>query len=68
MGYEFQDWFACPGCDEQDRVSTLAYKTEIVFECYECGVISEFEIGEDMPLRNLDMNTIAELADEKTSD
>lgn len=65
MGHEFQDWFACPGCGERDGVSSLAHRTEIVFECYECGLVSEFVIGEDISLRNLDVDAIADLADEQ---
>ncbi|MFC6764840.1 hypothetical protein [Natrinema soli] len=61
--YRFSDWVACPKCDERDDVSTLSHKTEMVFECHECGLISEFVIGEDIPLQNLDANAIAELSD-----
>lgn len=68
MEYSFQDWFACPKCGERDGVSTLAHETEIVFECYECGLVSEFVIGEAISLRNLDVEAIAELTDAQTSE
>ena len=65
--YRFSDWFACPKCDGRDAVSTLSHKTEMVFECHECGLISEFVIGEDTSLRNLDANAITELGDKQFS-
>lgn len=68
MGYGFREWFACPACDEREAVSTLAHSTEIVFECYECGQISEYDIGEDVPLRSLDLEAIAEATEEGASD
>lgn len=68
MTYKFQDWFRCPKCDEHERISALSYKTEIVFECHECGAISEFVIGEDIPLQNLDIDAIAERTDEQDTD
>lgn len=67
-GYKFRDWFACPECDGRDDVSTLSHKTEMVFECHECGLISEFVIGEDTSLRNLDVSSIEELGDKQISD
>lgn len=60
MKYEFHDWVACPACDENEEVSTLAHGTEIVFECYECGLISEFVLGEDISLQNFDLEAIVE--------
>jgi transcription elongation factor Elf1 len=68
MTYQFQDWFACPECGERDRVSTLAHRTDIVFECYECSQTSEFVIGEDISLRNLDIDAIEDLIDDQTTD
>lgn len=68
MGYKFRDWFECPDCEEHEEVSTLAFETQIVFECHECGVTSAFVIGEDLPLRNLDSDAIAERTDERTTD
>lgn len=64
MDYDFQDWFGCPGCDSPEGVSTLAYKTEIVFECHDCGLVSEFAIGEDVSLQNLDIDAIEERTDD----
>lgn len=63
--YRFSDWFACPKCDGRDGVSTLAHKTEMVFECHECGLISEFVIGDAPSLQNLDANAIIELGDKQ---
>lgn len=68
MVYDFRAWFACPACDEREAVSALAHRTEIVFECYECGQISEYTVGEDVPIRGLDVDAIAEIVDEGTSD
>ena len=68
MSYTFQDWFACPECDERDVVSSFAHRTDIVIECYGCGQISEFTIGEDIPLKNLDTDAIVELAKEHIRD
>lgn len=65
MGFQFRDWFACPECDEREGVSAFAHDTDIVFECYECGTISEFRFGEDPPLQNLDVEAIHEQADEQ---
>lgn len=65
MTYEFRDWFACPECGTREDVSTLAYRTEIVFECGDCGTVSEFAIGEHPPLRNLDVDAIEDLAGER---
>lgn len=65
--YRFSDWFACPKCDGGDDVSTLAHKTEIVFECHECGLISEFVIGDSPSLQNLDANAVIELGEKQTS-
>lgn len=58
MEYRFQEWFACPECGERDDVSTLAHGTDIVFECYECGLVSEYALGEGVALRDLDAEAI----------
>ena len=63
MEFRFQDWFSCPVCNEREVVSTFSYKTEIVFECYGCGQISEYQIGEDIPLQNLDVDAITEIVE-----
>lgn len=60
MEYTFRDWLACPQCDERDDISTFAHQTDIVLECYECGQISEFKIGDDISLQNLDIDAIAD--------
>lgn len=67
MEFQFRDWFACPECDERDQVSGLAHDTDIVFECYECGTISEFTFGEDPPLQDVDVKAIRDRADERSS-
>jgi uncharacterized Zn finger protein len=58
--YRFRDWVACPECEEREEVSTLAHKTDIVFECYECGLVSEFELSEENSFQNLDANAIVD--------
>lgn len=63
-GDEFQDWIACPACNEREEASTLAFKTDIVLECYGCGLISEFAFGEDVSLQNLAPDAIEECANE----
>lgn len=68
MEYSFRDWCACPECGVRDEVSTLAHEDEIVFECYECGLASRFEIGEAASLKNLDPDAIADSTDEGTGD
>ncbi|MDS0476863.1 hypothetical protein [Natrinema sp. 1APR25-10V2] len=52
---EFRAWLRCPACgaDGVDDVSILAHETAIVLECYDCGAIREFEIGEDVPVHDL---------------
>lgn len=65
MEYRFRDWFACPECGGREEVSTLAYDTDIVFECYECGLVSEFVVGEDASLQNLDSDSMREAPDEE---
>lgn len=68
MGYRFRDWFACPECGHSDDVSALAHKNDIVFECYGCGLTSEFVFGKDIGLKDLDPDAIADAADEQTTD
>lgn len=65
MDYQFHEWFVCPECGEQADVAALAHDAELVFECYECGLISEFDVGEDVPLRNLDADAVAGRSDER---
>ena len=66
MSSDFHDWLACPDCDEPTQISILAYKTELVFQCYECGRISEFVIGEDTPLRGLDPGAVTDQTTRQT--
>lgn len=61
--HRFRDWFACPDCGADDGVSSLAHGTEIVFECHSCGLVSEYVIGQDVSLQNLDLAAIKDLAD-----
>lgn len=68
MEYTFRNWLACPECNEREDLSTLAHHTDIVLECYECGQISEFVIGKDISLQDLDIDAIATVAEERTSD
>lgn len=68
MGYRLTDWLSCPACREHDEVSLLAHETEMVAECYSCGQVSEFVIGEDIPLNGLEPDTIAEVPESKQDD
>ena len=52
--YRFQEWLSCPSCDGASEVSILAYDADVVLECYDCGAISEYEIGRDVPFSNVD--------------
>lgn len=54
METEFRDWLRCPTCEHDSEPSVLAFQTTIVLECYDCGLVAEFEIGEDVPLHDLD--------------
>lgn len=65
MDHGFRDWFACPECEEREEVSSLAHGTDIVFEYYDCGLVSEFVIGEDVSLQSLDVDAIREHADDE---
>lgn len=58
MGHRFQEWLACPECDERDAVSTLAHEADLVLECYDCGLVSEYVLGDDVALQNLDADAI----------
>ena len=53
MGPPLHDWLRCPSCDSAN-VGTLAYRDTISLECYDCTEVSALEIGEDVPVRNLD--------------
>lgn len=68
MEYEFRDWLACPACDERTDVSILAHDADVVLECYECGLISEFIIGADVTLQNLDTDAIDEVPENRTNE
>lgn len=62
MDLRFCQWLSCPGCDERDDVKMMAHQTDLVIECYECGQISEYTIGEDVPIHDLDVDAILEVA------
>ena len=64
MEYRFWDWLSCPACHERDDVKIIAYRTDIALECYECGQQSEYTIGKDVPIHELDIDAIVEAADE----
>lgn len=40
----------------------MPHKTDIILECYVCGQTSEYTIGEDIPLHNLDIDAITDIA------
>lgn len=60
--YQFQEWLSCPACGGDGDVSILAYETDIVIECYGCGMTSEYAIGEDVPVADLDAEEIGQTA------
>ncbi|MFC4542803.1 hypothetical protein ACFO5R_12810 [Halosolutus amylolyticus] len=68
MDYRFSEWLRCPSCDEVEDISMMAHKTDIVLECYECGQISEYTVGEDIAIHELDIDAIAEVVDEQFGD
>ena len=59
--FQFREWLSCPSCDGNTEVSILAHETDIVLECYDCGAISEYEIGRDVPVSNVDQDEIDRL-------
>lgn len=61
-GTRFRDWYTCPECDEREGVASLAKGTDIVLECYSCGLTAEYVIGRDIPLDDLDIEAIQEIA------
>ncbi len=64
MRVQFRDWLSCPDCGERDDVQMMAHKTDIVLECYSCGQISEYTVGDDIPLHNLDIEAITDMVSE----
>lgn len=64
MVRRFQDWIACPDCDDGGEASIMANKTDVVIECYSCGAVDEYVIGDDLPIQNLDLEAIEQVADE----
>ncbi|MFC4437688.1 MULTISPECIES: hypothetical protein [Natrialbaceae] len=68
MVNRFRDWLGCPACNERNDISRMAHRTDIVLECYECGKISEYKIGQDISIHGLDIDAIAEVAKESTND
>jgi len=67
MAQRFENWLACPECDGRD-VSIMAHKTDIVVECYSCKEVSEFTVGRDIPIHNLDMDAIDEIKSDQIGD
>lgn len=53
----FRKWLRCPECEGEDT-GILAYRTEIILECYDCGNVEEFELGADVPVHDLDEDAI----------
>ena len=59
--YQFQEWLSCPSCDGNSEVSILAHNADIVLECYDCGAVSEYEMGRDVPVSNVDPDEIEQV-------
>lgn len=68
IAYRFQDWLCCPDCEENSDTGILAYGTDVVIECYDCGMTSEYTIGQDVPVSNLDTDDIDRFTDESDDD
>lgn len=64
VDHRFQEWLACPACSGNSAVGILAHRTDIVIECYDCGTMSQFTIGRDVPVSNLDVDEIDRFADD----
>lgn len=64
VDYRFQEWLTCPACEEVEDIGVLAHSTDIVIECYECGVTDEYTIGADVPVTNLDADAIEDVSRE----
>lgn len=62
----FNDWVGCPECDGDSEVGVLAHNTDLVLECYGCGYISEYTIGEDVPFNGLSPAAIEDHAAKAT--
>ena len=62
LEYRFQEWLSCPACDGDEDVGILAHGTDIVIECYGCSVTSDYTIGDDVPVTNLDVEEIEQAA------
>lgn len=54
MSHRFSDWLACAECGEQEEVSMLAHRSDFVIECHACGLVSEFRVGENLRIQNVD--------------
>ncbi|MDJ1431183.1 hypothetical protein [Halostagnicola sp. A-GB9-2] len=64
---QFEDWLACPECDGDSEVGVLAHRTEIILECYGCSYVSEFAIGQDVPVNSLSESAITDAASQATA-
>ncbi|WP_436346919.1 hypothetical protein [Natronorubrum sp. FCH18a] len=54
METSFREWLRCPACEHDTEPSVLAFRSAIVLECYDCGLVAEFEMGDDVPFQDLD--------------
>lgn len=57
----FRKWLRCPECEGEDT-GVLAYRVAMVLECYDCGYVEEFELGSDVPVHDLDVESINEMS------
>ncbi|WP_408959321.1 hypothetical protein [Natrinema sp. 74] len=65
---DLRNWLHCPACSEDNTVSVLAHDTDIVLECYECGHIAEFTVGQDVPFQDLTGDLPEGVADDGRSE
>lgn len=63
----FRKWLVCPDCGGDDT-GILAYRVAIVLECYDCGNVEEFELGNDIPVHELDSEAIESAASDADAD
>jgi hypothetical protein len=43
----------------------MAHTTDFVLECYDCGQMSEYTVGSDIPLQNLDIDAVTKIMNDE---